>query len=74
MVARRGVHRRGLGLSRADELGAGPRSHLRHLRTGPRETTAGTIDVLEFISLDGVVSDPSWTAEYGFPDYGPPVA
>ncbi|MBN9756248.1 Dihydrofolate reductase [Pseudonocardia sp. Ae406_Ps2] len=28
----------------------------------------GTIDVHEFISLDGVVSDPSWTAEYGFPD------
>lgn len=34
----------------------------------------GTIGVHEFISLDGVVSDPSWTAEYGFPDYGPPVA
>ncbi|BBG02344.1 MULTISPECIES: dihydrofolate reductase family protein [Pseudonocardia] len=26
----------------------------------------GTIDVHEFISLDGVVEDPSWTAEYGF--------
>ena len=28
----------------------------------------GTIDVHEFISLDGVVEDPSWTAEYGFTD------
>ncbi|MBP2368107.1 dihydrofolate reductase family protein [Pseudonocardia parietis] len=28
----------------------------------------GTIDVHEFISLDGVVEEPSWTAEYGFTD------
>ncbi|ALE73419.1 deaminase [Pseudonocardia sp. EC080610-09] len=28
----------------------------------------GTIDVHEFISLDGVIEDPSWTAEYGFTD------
>ena len=26
----------------------------------------GTIGVHEFISLDGVFEDPSWTAEYGF--------
>lgn len=28
----------------------------------------GTIDVHEFTSLDGVVENPSWTFEYGFPD------
>ena len=28
----------------------------------------GTIDVHEFISLDGVVEEPSWTADYGFPE------
>lgn len=28
----------------------------------------GTIDVHEFISLDGVIEEPSWTAEYGFTD------
>lgn len=28
----------------------------------------GTIAVHEFVSLDGVFEDPSWTAPYGFPD------
>src|SRR5690349_24220619 len=33
-------------------------------RGGP----VGTIKVHEFVSLDGVFENPSWTAEFGFPE------
>src|ERR1700759_3423212 len=28
----------------------------------------GTLGAHEFISLDGVIDQPAWTAEFGFPD------
>src|SRR5947209_19207347 len=39
--------------------------------SGPREKrnggeTVGAIDVDEFMSVDGVIDEPGWTAEYGF--------
>jgi dihydrofolate reductase len=34
--------------------------------TQPEEATVGRILVHEFMALDGVIEDPSWTAEYGF--------
>jgi len=55
---------------RADDFGrlAGsplqPRIHVGRVQENP----VGMIKVHEFVSLDGVFENPSWTAEFGFPE------
>ena len=35
----------------------------------------GAIKVHEFMTLDGVIDEPTWTADYGFdPEMGTPIA
>src|SRR5438874_9056370 len=41
----------------------------------PRRTRMGSIKVHEFMSLDGVIDNPSWTFEFGFdPKMGEAIA
>src|SRR5215831_6431879 len=51
----------------------GPRANRSPARTGPLKEmiTVGKIGVHEFITLDGVIGDPSWSFDYSFgPEMG----